>query len=146
MSYNIFYWQQFISSLHGIHSSANLEYVSNEILNSKVFLLQCQLFNQYHEYSPWWRNEIFSALLALCAGNSPVTSEFPSQRSVTRSFDIFFDLPLSKQSWGWWFEKTSRPLWCQCNAKSRPWRHSLSGLWQYDTLMSTRRQYWRLSK
>ena len=52
--------------------------------------------------------EAFSALLAICAGNSPVTGEFPSQRPVTRSFDVFFDLRLderlSKQSWGWWFE------------------------------------------
>ena len=41
----------------------------------------------------------------LCAGNSPVTGEFPSQRLVTRSFGVFFDLRLnkrlSKQSWGW---------------------------------------------
>ena len=29
---------------------------------------------------------------ALCAGNSPVTGEFPSQRAVTRNFDGFFDL------------------------------------------------------
>ena len=29
-----------------------------------------------------------SALLAICAGNSPVTDEFPVQRSVTRSFDV----------------------------------------------------------
>ena len=38
----------------------------------------------------WWRHQIetFSALLALCAGNSPVTGEFPSQRPVTRSFDV----------------------------------------------------------
>ena len=36
--------------------------------------------------------ETFSALLALCAGNSPVTGEFPSQRPVTRSFDVFFNL------------------------------------------------------
>ena len=44
----------------------------------------------------WWRYqmETFSALLALCAGNSPVTSEFPSQRPVTRSFDVLFDLRL----------------------------------------------------
>ena len=41
--------------------------------------------------------ETFSALLALCAGNSPVTGEFPPQRPVTRSFDIFFDLRLN----GW---------------------------------------------
>ena len=40
---------------------------------------------------PWWRHqmETFSALLALCAGNSPVTGEFPSQRPVTRSFQCF---------------------------------------------------------
>ena len=42
--------------------------------------------------------EAFSALLVLCAGNSQVTGEFPSQRPVTRSFDIFFDRRLSKQS------------------------------------------------
>ena len=47
--------------------------------------------------------EIFSALLALCAGNSPVTGEFHAQRPVMRSFDVFFDLRLNKllgkQSW-----------------------------------------------
>ena len=63
--------------------------------------------------------ETFSALLAICARNSPVPGEFPAQRTVTRSFDVFFDLRLnkrlSKQSWGWWFEPISRPLWRHCN-------------------------------
>ena len=63
--------------------------------------------------------ETFSALLAICAGNLPASGKFPAQRSVTRSFDIFFDLrlnkQLSKQSWGWWFETLSCPLWRQCN-------------------------------
>ena len=40
--------------------------------------------------------EIFSALLAICAGNSPLTGEFPAQMPVTRSFDVFFDLRLNK--------------------------------------------------
>ena len=40
--------------------------------------------------------EAFSALLALCVGKSPVTSEFPLQRPVTRSFDVFFGLRLNK--------------------------------------------------
>ena len=63
---------------------------------------------------PWWRHqmETFSALLALCAGNSSVTGEFPSQRPVARSFDIFFDMRLnkrlSKQSIRRWFETPSR--------------------------------------
>ena len=34
--------------------------------------------------------ETFSALVAICVGNSPVTGEFPAQRPVTRSFAVFF--------------------------------------------------------
>ena len=41
--------------------------------------------------------ETFSELLAICAGNSLYTSEFPSQRPVMRNFDVFFDLCLIKQ-------------------------------------------------
>ena len=66
----------------------------------------------------------FSALLAFCAGNSPVHGEFPAQRPVTRSFDVFFDLRLnkglSKQSRGWWFETLSGPLWRHSNDLQYP--------------------------
>ena len=74
----------------------------------------------------WLRHqmEAFSAFLAICAANSPVPGEFPAQRPVTRSFNVFFDQYLykwlSKQSWGWWFETLSRPLW----------RHSYEVLFQ----------------
>ena len=85
-------------------------------------ILQCGLLVIYGVISffgidLWWRHqmETFSAVLAICAGNSPVLGEFPTQRPVTRSFDVFFDLRLnkrlSKQSWGWWLETLSRPLW-----------------------------------
>ena len=69
----------------------------------------------------WWRHsmETFSELLAICAGKSPVTDDFPTQRSVTQSFDVFFGLRLnkwlSKQWWGWWFGTLSRPFWRHCN-------------------------------
>ena len=75
-----------------------------------------------YDVSPWWRHqmETFSALLALCAGNSSVPGEFPAQRPVTLSFDVFFDVRpnkrLSKESRGWWFERPSRPLWRHHNA------------------------------
>ena len=66
--------------------------------------------------------ETFSALLAICAGNSPVTGEFPAQRLITRSFDVFSDLRpnkrLSKQSWVWWFDTPSHPLWRNCNGQN----------------------------
>ena len=77
--------------------------------NTAVLLHEC--------HSAWWRHqmETFYALLVICAGNSQVPGEFPTQRPVTRGFDVFFDLRpnkrLSKQSWGWWFETPSRPLW-----------------------------------
>ena len=69
----------------------------------------------------WWHHqmETFSLLLAICAGNSPVTGEFPAQRPMTWSHDVFFDLhlnkQLSKQSWGCWFEMPSHPLWRNCD-------------------------------
>ena len=73
--------------------------------------------------------ETCSSLLVLCAGNSPVHGELPSQRPVTRCFDIFFDLrlnkQLNKQSRGWWFETLWRSLWRHCNA----------GEWVADTLV-----------
>ena len=69
------------------------------------------------QYSSWWRHQtkIFSALLAFCAGNTPVICEFSSQRPVTRNFDVFFDLcldkPLSKHSRRRWVETPLRSLW-----------------------------------
>ena len=41
--------------------------------------------------------ETFSVLLALCEGNPPVTGGFPSQRPVTRSFEVFFDVRPNKR-------------------------------------------------
>ena len=68
----------------------------------------------------WWRHEMetFCVLLAICAGNSPVTDEFPAQRPVKRSFDVFFDLDPNKRltkSGGLWLETPTRPLWRHCN-------------------------------
>ena len=72
----------------------------------------CVLMSNIGETS-WWRHEMetFSALLALCAGNSPVTGEFPSQRPVTQSLNK----RLSKQCWGWWFQTPSCSLWRHYN-------------------------------
>ena len=59
--------------------------------------------------------ETLSVLLAICAVNSPVTGEFTAQKPVTRSFDVFFDLRLSKQWSRRWFETLSRSLWRHSN-------------------------------
>ena len=53
---------------------------------------------------------IFRVTGPLC-GEFTGPGEFPTQRPVTRSFDVFFDLRLnerlSKQPWGWGFETPS---------------------------------------
>ena len=61
---------------------------------------------------------IFHVTGPLC-GEFTGHGEFPTQRPVMRSFDVFFDLrlnkQLSKQPWGWWFETLSWSLWRHCN-------------------------------
>ena len=47
--------------------------------------------------------EAISALQAICTGNSPVSGEFPAQRLVTRSVDVFFDLRLNKRLSKQWY-------------------------------------------
>ena len=83
-----------------------------KILNTTVF----HWTNSMIAIILWWHHQIetFSALLVICAGNSP--HKWP----VMRSFDVFFDLRLSKllrkQWWDWWVETSSCPLWRHCNA------------------------------
>ena len=127
--------QTFLSEKFGILIKISVKCVHNGLNNNKSALVQVMAWGwsgvDYHLCTEqmntqpmdktWWRHqmETFSALLALCAGNSPVPGEFPSQRPVTRSFDVFFDLCLnkwlSKQSGGWWFETPSHSLWRHCN-------------------------------
>ena len=80
---------------------------SDQMMGSPVSLSLCSArvliryqspmnYRKKGNWRTWWchQMETFSALLALCAGNSPVTGEFPSQRPVTLSFDVFCDLRL----------------------------------------------------
>ena len=95
----------------------------------------------------WWRHQMktFSALLAFCAGNWPVTSEFPSQRPLTRSFVVFFglclDKRLSKQSKRRWFETPSRSLCRHCN---RVFLYSIANVypWPMYSLTMSNEELW----
>ena len=88
-----------------------------------VFIVLCFLkswapfVNMDHDDIIKWKH--FLLLLALCTRNSLITGEFPSQRPVTWSFDVVFDLHLnerlSKELKRWWFEMPSCSLWCHCN-------------------------------
>ena len=66
------------------------------------------------------KENIFRVTGLLC-GEFIGPGEFPEQRPVTRSFDVFFCL--SKQSWGGLFETPSRSLWCRCNVNHHCLQH-----------------------
>ena len=85
-------------------------------------------WGQYHGY---WCSAFLESMMTSSNGNifrvtGPLCGEFtgpgefPTQRPVTRSFDVFFDLRLnkrlSKQPWGWWFETPWLSSWRHCNA------------------------------
>ena len=109
----------------------HLKIMSAEFLYQKANkLFKMQLYRAYpllpyrvRLSNSWWRHqmETFSTLLAIYAvcGEFTGHQRIPTQRPVTRSVDVFFDLRpnkrLSKQSWGWWFETQSRPFWRHCN-------------------------------
>ena len=104
----------------------------DKILN-KIFKFLCS-FKWYNLIFTWYlwnathtlkvsmttssNGNIFCITGPLC-GEFTSPGEFPTQKPVTRSFDVFFDLRLnkrlSKQPWGWWFEMPSWSLWRQCN-------------------------------
>ena len=60
----------------------------------------------------------FSALLAIFAGNSPVTGEFPSQRPVSRGFDVFF---------GW---RLNKRLSKQCDSRCHRAHYDVTVMWR----------------
>ena len=75
----------------------------------------------------WWSHqmETFSTLLAICAFEFTGDRWIPHTKASNAGFGVLFDLrlnkQLSKQSWGWWFETPSRPLWCHCNGVTTKW-------------------------
>ena len=110
---NEIFWRSFQENIH-----LNTKYIDPRIEFQiyaygipVIFLRGNELMNYMMTSS---NGNIFRVTGHLC-GNSLVPGEFPTQRPVTRSFDVFFVLRLnkrlSKQSWGWLFETLSRPLW-----------------------------------
>ena len=121
----------------------SLKYISC-VFDNKITVYHVMATNRKQTIT-WRRHqmETFSALLDICAGNSPVPGEFPAQKPVTRSFDVFFDLHpnkrMSKHWWGWWFETPSCPLWCHCNDLDKltdaiVWRLTSENSWCFKTI------------
>ena len=123
----VFCWVRFRFIFHCsfMHSIGVHSWAASFVLEQSYSDTLCQCGHPelcgHNRLLSWWRPqmEAFPALLAFCAGNSPVSGEFPGQRPVTRSFDIFFDLcpkkRLSKQWRRWWFETQFCSLRRHCN-------------------------------
>ena len=91
---------------------------TNYKLASKLLIYICFQIHQGPIMMTSSNGNIFRVTGHLCR---KFTGEFPAQRPVTWSFDVFFDLHpnkrLSKQSSGWWFDTPACPLWRHSNEK-----------------------------
>ena len=100
--------------IHVIYHISNLSmtYFPNSVIYAGNLASEQHWYTQYMMASS--NGNIFGVTGHLC-GEFTGPGEFPAQRPVTRSFDVFFVLHpnkrLSKQSWNWWFRMPSRPLW-----------------------------------
>ena len=114
--------------LYSVSQWSKIKIVTNHSTDCNLSLLHSKwIFLGFVRYSAATlimmssKGSIFRVTGHLCG---EFTGDFPAQRPVTRSFDVFFDLRLnkrlSKQSWGWWFETLSHPLWRHRNADIRP--------------------------
>ena len=65
-----------------------IQEISFKTYDSTDLKLKC-IINNY----PWWRQQmkIFSAILALCEGNLPVTGRFPHRSQWCGAFFLFDD-------------------------------------------------------
>ena len=75
-----------------------------------------------------------------------VTGGSPSQRPVTRSFDVFFNLRLnkglSKHSRCRWFETPSCSSWRHCSGVAQTWLHDLvPGYWPHQCQVTRHIRY-----
>ena len=61
------------------------------------------------------RNWPFARGIHRSSVNSPHKDQW--RGALIFFFDLHLNIRLSKQSWGWWFETLSRPLWRHCNVK-----------------------------
>ena len=99
-----------------------------------ISLPSCQSNFKAKQYMTTSSNGNISRVTGPLWETSPVTGEFPAQRPVTHSIDVFFYLHLnkwlSKHSWGWWFETPSHSLGRHCNEMK------LSIYWFQDFLMT----------
>ena len=105
-----------------------------------VLCMPLYWYIQKYSHETWWRHqmETLSALLAIGAGNSPVTCEFPTRTPVTRSFDVSL-----VRAWinGWVNCRVAghfrRPLWRHYNEGKWMQTHH----WQVITV-TTPRLFW----
>ena len=127
------------------------DYIKEAYWSDVCFASHCSWTGDFH--SDWYyfvatvlmmtssNGNIFRVTGPLC-GEFTGPGEFRTQRPVTQSFDVFFDLRLnkrlSKQPWGWWFETPSWSLWRQCNVKTpQPplFQHTATILWGQVTII-----------
>ena len=100
-------WRQCNDDLHPRTTSKhNIMYITRWIYSTHDNVIKWKHFPRYW---PFVRG----------IHRSPVNSPNKGQWREALMFSLIWGVNkrLSKQPWGWWFEKPSRPLWRHCNVK-----------------------------
>ena len=90
-------------------NSAEMEFIPDDM----------ELETQCHDDVIKWKHFPRYWSLVLGIHRWPINSPHKGlwRRAMMFSLICALNKRLSKQSWGWWFETSSRPLWCQCNVQ-----------------------------
>ena len=86
-----------------------------QVLTLLVSIVRKVIFDKIMKRDIIWYGMFYQLCRHGAAMLLKITRLMPNERPMTRSFDVFFYLRLSKQSWDWWFDMPSRSLWRHYN-------------------------------
>ena len=103
-----------------------------------MFSFLIQFCNGYLEHFQWhddvikWKH--FPHYWPLCGeftGHQWIARTKASDTELWCFLDQRLNKRFSTQSWGWWFDMPSRPLWCHCNGNG-PQGYAIGLYWQVN--------------
>ena len=126
---DIFQWHLKLNTKFFIHAHR-----FKNIVCETLYMLFRHEYVKQESAKSWWRHQmkLFRRVTGLLCREFTDHWWFPSQRPVTRSFDVFFDLRLNQQ-----FSKQWRRLWSETSLRLS-WRHcNVTRLFSWITMTYT---------
>ena len=105
---------------HGVSINRNIDYFFNSLCRLTTNKTSNFCMNDPLPMMTSSNGNIFRVTGPLCGeftGDRWIPTTKASDAELWCFFYLHLNKRLSKQSWGWWFETLSRPLWRRCNVR-----------------------------